>query len=141
LSQPELERRRVATEKTLHRYRGKVFDWSSGITCVHLARFHLKNMGHKPETLPRFRSALGAKKALRERNWESVAEMLDSMMPRIAPARMMLGDLALVPGDAGLDAIFICAGPLKAFGWAVDQDSMAMVDIQNLDGLQGAWRV
>ncbi|RDC66559.1 hypothetical protein HME9302_00010 [Alteripontixanthobacter maritimus] len=48
----ELERRRVATEKTLTRYRGKAFDWKTGVTCVHLARVHLKNMGHKPQTMP-----------------------------------------------------------------------------------------
>lgn len=136
----EMERRRVATEKTLKRYRGKVFDWSNGITCVHLARFHLRNMGHHPETLPRFRSALSAKKALKERNWNSVAEMLDSMFPRIAPAQMMLGDLAIVPGDAGLDAIFVCAGPLKVFGWREDQPGLVLLDI-GLDELTGAWRV
>lgn len=136
----ELERRRVATEKTLDRYRGKVFDWSKGVTCVHLARFHLRNMGHKPETLPRFRSALGAKKALKERGWSSVADMLDSMMPRIAPAQMVLGDLAIVPGDAGLDSIFICAGPLKVFGWREDRPDLVVLDV-GLDELTGAWRV
>ena len=136
----ELERRRVATEKTLERYRGKVFDWSKGITCVHLARFHLRNMGHKPETLPRFRSALGAKKALKERGWSSVADMLDSMMPRIAPAQMVLGDLAIVPGDAGMDSIFICAGPLKVFGWREDRPELVVLDV-GLDEFTGAWRV
>lgn len=136
----ELERRRVATEKTLKRYRGKVFDWSKGITCVHLARVHLRNMGHKPETLPRFRSALSAKKALKERGWSSVADMLDSMMPRIAPAQMLLGDFAIVPGDAGLDAIFVCAGPLKVFGWREDHPKMVLLDI-DLNELTGAWRV
>lgn len=136
----ELERRRVATEKTLQRFRGKVFDWSKGITCVHLARAHLRNMGHRPETLPRFRSALSAKKALKERGWSSVADMLDSMMPRIAPAQMLLGDLAIVPGDAGLDAIFVCAGPLKVFGWREDHPKMVLLDI-DLNELTGAWRV
>lgn len=135
----ELERRRVATEKTLARYRSKTFDWSKGITCVHLARAHLRNMGHRPETLPRFRSALSAKKALKERGWSSVADMLDSMMPRIAPAQMLLGDLAIVPGDAGLDAIFVCAGPLKVFGWREDFPQMVILDI-GLDELTGAWR-
>lgn len=136
----ELERRRVATEKTLARYRGKVFDWSKGITCVHLARFHLRNMGRKPETLPRIRSALGAKKALKARGWGSVEAMLDSMLARITPAQMVLGDLAIVPGDSGLDAIFVCAGPLKVFGWREDRPELVLLDI-GLDELTGAWRV
>lgn len=136
----ELERRRIATEKTLGRYRHKVFDWSAGITCVHLARFHLKNMGHKPPTLPRFRSALGAKKALKERGWASVAEMLDSMMPRIAPAQMMLGDLAIVPGDSGLESILVCAGPFKLLGWHPEDGTFVVYDGGNAE-VEGAWRV
>jgi hypothetical protein len=55
----DLLRRKEATEATLARYRGKVFDWSKGITCVHLARCQMRKMGHKPPTLPRFRSMLG----------------------------------------------------------------------------------
>lgn len=137
----ELERRRVATEKTLGRFRGKVFAWKTGVHCVRLAHQHLKNMGRKPPTLPRVRSALGAKRALQHNGWDSVEAMLDSMLERIAPAQMLLGDVAIIPGDAGLDAIFVCAGPLKVFGWAIDRPELAMVDIQNLDGLKGAWRV
>ena len=136
----ELERRRIATQKTLDRYRGKVFDWAKGITCVHLARYHLRNMGHKVPTLPRFRSALGAKKALKEREWDSVADMLDSMFARIAPAEMLIGDLAIVPGEAGMDAIFVCAGPLKVFGWREDAPALVILDI-SLDESTGAWRV
>lgn len=136
----ELERRRVATEKTLARYRGKILDWSTGCICIRLARDHLRNMGHKPQSLPRVRSPLAAKKALKERGWSSVAAMLDSMLERIAPAEMMLGDLAIVPGDAGLDAIFVCAGPLKVFGWREDAPALVLLDI-GLDELTGAWRV
>lgn len=136
----ELERRRVATEKTLKRFRGKVFAWKTGVHCVRLFHQHLKNMGHKPPSLPRVRSPLGAKRALKERGWESVEAMLDSMLERIAPAEMMLGDVAIVPGDAGLDAIFVCAGPLKVFGWREDAPALVLLDI-GLDELTGAWRV
>ena len=66
---PELERRRLATLKTIERYQGKAFDWSKGVTCVHLARFHLRNMAHKPPSIPRFRSLHGAKAAMKERGW------------------------------------------------------------------------
>jgi len=135
----ELERRRVATEKTLKRYRNKVFDWSRGITCVHLARYHLRAMGHRPETLPRIRSALAAKRALKARGWESVEQMLDSMLPRIAPAQMMLGDLASVPGESGMDAVVVCAGHHKVFGWREDAEGLVILDVE-LSELAGAWR-
>lgn len=136
----ELDRRRIATEKTLMRYRRKEFDWSKGITCVHLARAHMRNMGHRPPGLPRFRSALGAKKAMKERGWGSVSQMLDSLLPRIVPARMVLGDLAAVEGDAGLDAVFICAGPRRLFGWREDRPGAVMLEVR-LDQVKGAWRV
>lgn len=136
----ELERRRVATKKTLRRFRGKVFNWRAGITCVHLARFHMRAMGHKPETMPRIRSALAAQRALKQRGWESVGHMLDSMLPRIAPAQMMMGDLAMVPGEGGLDALFVCAGPLKLFGWREDAPALVLLDI-GMGEVAGAWRV
>jgi hypothetical protein len=137
---PELVRRKAATEKTLQRYRGKAFDWAKGVTCVHLARAHLRNMGHKPPTIPRFRSALGAKKAMQERGWGSVSDMLDQLLVRIAPAQMVLGDLAVVPGDAGMDAILVCAGPRKVFGWREDAPVLVVLDV-SMGEMTGAWRV
>src|SRR3546814_14237509 len=74
-------------------------------------------MGQKPPTPPCIRSALAAKKALKERGWASVSDMLDSILVRIPPAMMQLGDVATVEGDQGLDALFVCAGPNRSFGW------------------------
>lgn len=137
---PELATRQQATQATLDRFRGKTFDWSAGITCVHLARTHLRNMGHRPPGLPRFRSALAAKKAMKERGWASVSDMLDSMLPRIAPAQMLLGDLAVVEGDAGMDSIMVCAGPLRVFGWREDHPGLVVLGV-TMDEISGAWRL
>lgn len=134
---PPLVHRQAATEKTIKRYDGKAFDWGAGITCVHLARFHLRNMGHRPPTLPRFRSALMARRAMQERGWGSVAEMLDSMLPRIAPAQMILGDMAILPGD-GMDAILICVGPRRLFGWHEDSEVPVMQE-PDISKVVGAW--
>lgn len=140
-AKPELLRRKDATEKTLARYRGKAFSWAKGITCVHLARAQLKAMGHKPPTLPRFRSAFLAKQAMRERGWANAEEMLDSMLPRISPAMMLLGDLAVAPSDEGnMGSIMICAGPHKLLGWREDAAELVVLDV-SLDELTGAWRV
>lgn len=136
----ELLRRKEATEKTLARYRGKAFDWSTGITCVHLARAQMRAMGHRPPTLPRFRSMLGAKKAMAERGWANVTEMLDSMLPRIAPAQMLLGDIAALPDAEGLGSLMVCAGPHKLMGWREDAAELVVLDV-TLDELAGAWRV
>lgn len=137
---PELERRRIATQKTLDRYRPKVFDWSKGITCIHLAWCQLRQMGHRPPTLPRFRSALAAKRALKERGFDTVEAALDSLLPRIAPAQMLLGDLASVPGTEGLDSILVCAGPQKLMGWHPVDGSFVLYD-GGMEQITGAWRV
>lgn len=135
----DMKVRRAATQKTIDRYRGKAFDWGKGVTCVHMARVHLRNMGHKVPAIPRFRSAFGAKAALVDRGWGDCCEMLDSMLPRIAPAYATLGDLIAVEGEAGIDALFICAGPRRFFGWREDCESAVMLEI-DLNDCKGAWR-
>lgn len=136
---PPLIRRRDATQRTLNRFRGVNFDWS-GVTCAHLAHAHLSEMGHDVPNIPQFDTALGAARALQSLGWDSVSDMLDSLLPRIAPASMLLGDLALIKGAGGLDAIFICAGPLKVFGWRDDAPDLVLLDVSFGD-LEGAWQV
>lgn len=108
-----------------------------------MARYHLRKMGHKPEPLPvRVRSAIGAKRALSERGWSNAVDMLDAQpgLKRIAPAMMLLGDLAVARSDDGLGSILICVGPQKLIGWHGAVDGMEVQDIP-LDELDGAWRV
>ena len=137
---PELERRRVATEKTLAKYRDTAFDWAAGRTCIHLAKFQARAMGHRLPSVPRFRSALGAKKALAAMGAENVIGLLDTLLPRIAPAEMLLGDLAAVAGEGGLDAVMVCAGPMKLLGWREDADAMVVLDVP-LGEVSAAWRL
>ena len=108
---PDLIRRQEALAATLAKYRNRPFDWSKGTTCVHMARFHLRQMGHRPERLPQIRSVLAARRALEARGWADVRAMLASMLPGIAPAAMLPGDLATADGPDGLGGILICAGP------------------------------
>jgi len=136
---PELVRRKEAVEATLTRYRAKPFSWASGITCVHLCRAHLRNMGRKVPTIPRFRSALAAKRALKAGGWPHVAAMLDSILTRIPPAAMTLGDVAALPGEDGLHGIVICAGPRRVFGWAEGEETPKMLQ-PDMTRMIGAWR-
>lgn len=137
MSQPELIRRKNAVEATLGRYRAKAFSWSSGCTCVHLARYHLRQMGHRPPTIPRVRSLLSAKRALKERGWQDTAAMLDSLLPRIPPAAMLLGDLAILEDDSGLGSIVVSTGG-KCLGWHEDAPGMVVMEPHRISG---AWRV
>lgn len=131
-----LSDRIAALEKTLAKYRGKPFIW--GVSdCGKLARSHLVNMGHRPPRLRTYKSAIGAKTVIRELGFESLEALLDSMLPRIAPARMLPGDIALMEGDGVLDAITISVGR-KVFGWHQDGDGAVIITPH---GLKGAWRV
>lgn len=136
---PDLERRRAGTEATLARYRGKAFDWGAGVTCVHLARQHLRNLGHKPETLPRFRSLLAGRRVLAERGYTGVGDWLDTMLPRIAPAAMLPGDLATLPGEGGLEAVVIAVAPGKFAGWHGEAEGLVVIDV-DAGEITGAWR-
>jgi hypothetical protein len=135
----DLLRRHSATKATLGRYRGKAADWRTGITCVHLARFHLRQMGRKVPSLPRVRSEFAAVRELKARGWRNVADMLDSILERIPPARMALGDLAVVGSADGIGSIMVCAGPHKLLGWREDAVELVTLDV-TLDQFDGAWR-
>lgn len=131
-------RRQRALERTLERFRNKAFSWEGGRTCVHLARWHLKHSGHKVQAVPKVDGALAAKKAMKDRGWKSVSEMLDSLLERIAPAQMVLGDIAVLPGE-GMEGIVICAGPRRVFGWHEGGALPVMME-PDMTQITGAWR-
>ncbi|MEO9521708.1 MAG: hypothetical protein ABJC88_17025 [Parasphingorhabdus sp.] len=135
----ELVKRQAATEATLAKYRDKPMSFEDGQTCVHMARFHLVKLGHKPQKMPRVRSLIGAKRALKDNGWETTADMLDAILPRIKPAEMRLGDLAVMEDDSGLGAVVISAGMgwSKVFGWHEDAQGLAIMDVKKFIG---AWR-
>jgi hypothetical protein len=137
---PEQDRRREATEATLAKFRGTAFDWSEGRHCMKLAHYHMRQMGKRPPALPRIRSAMAARRELKARGHETVTELLDGLLDRIPPARMQLGDLATLPGDDGLDAVFVCAGPRRLFGWREDHPVAVMLAI-GLNEVTAAWSV
>lgn len=139
---PELLRRQRATNATLAKYRARAFDWRNRATCVHLARFQMRQMGHRPPPIPDIRSPIGARRALKATGHDDLAALLDSLLPRIAPAAMLLGDLALVPGDpedeGGFDSIVMSGGD-KLFGWHPDDPSGIKPLI--VSTITGAWRL
>lgn len=130
MTEPDLLRRHRATSATLEKYRDAVFDWQGGVTCVHMARFHLRKMGHKIEPLPRIRSAVAARRALQMRGWANVRDMLAARLPEIPQAAMLLGDLVTADGPDGFGGILICAGRHKLMGWHEDMPGLVMIDFE-----------
>jgi hypothetical protein len=137
----ELARRVAATNKTLAKY-ARPFNWRNRMTCLHMARTQMRNMGHRPPPIPDFRSALAARSALKKSGFADVAALFDTMLPRIAPAQMWVGDIAVLPGTEAFDSICICDTAGKLIGW--HEDDMSRVRPQlvlSLDQVIGAWRV
>lgn len=141
----KLTERAKRTDKTLAKFRGRGFKWDGGATCIHLFRTHLKNMGHKMPAVPRFHSALSAKRAMDAAGYADLEALADSFLERIPPAKMLLGDVALMESDEFFDeqklfdSFVISAGPGgKVFGWHPDAPALA-----NIDAFQfkAAWRV
>lgn len=138
----DLLARVAATQKTFAKYRTKAFAWD-GATCIHLLRAHMVNMGHKPPALPRFKTATGAVRAMERAGFSGLSDILDGQgLERIAPARMSVGDVALLPGDEHFEALVICAGG-KLLGWHSDApEGSGLVVIANALGqATGAWRL
>lgn len=132
----DLLRRQAGLEKTLAKYRDKPFEWGR-FDCVAMLRSHLVAMGHKRvPKLPGYGSATAARRALKEAGFADVAALLDSLLPRIAPAFALPGDVLTVQGDAGLDAVTISLGH-KAFGWHEDAPGATTLIHREV---KGAWR-
>lgn len=124
----------------MEKYRGRAFDWADKATCLHLARTQLRYMGHKPPAIPAFRSAIGAKRAMEAAGYQTMADIFDGLgLERITPAAMMVGDLAVLPGDGGFDAIVICAGN-KMIGWHEGSDTLTAIG-DTVQHIIGAWRL
>lgn len=112
-----LAQRAAATKRTYDKFRGRRFDWN-GCTCAHLLRAHLRHCDYKPPKMPPFRSAVGAKRALREFGADDLVGLLRKLnLIEIAAAEAIVGDVAVLPGDNGpFDAIVVNAGG-KWAGW------------------------
>lgn len=120
------------------KYRHRTFDWRRKATCLHMARFHLRKMGRKPPPLPQIGSLLAARRALKTREWANAGDMLDAIgLERIAPAQMLLGDLAMLESEDGMGAIVVSAGS-KVLGWHDAAEDMVVMDAHVVTA---AWRV
>lgn len=136
----EIERRAAATQATERRFRGKPFDWSKSATCIHLLRYHAHQMGHDVPIVPRFRTALGAKKALKAAGHDTLPDLLDSLFVRVPPAFTRVGDVIAADGEDGLHGIMIRAGNTMSLGWHEDAEGCTIIDT-DLTYAVGGWRL
>ncbi|KQM37659.1 DUF6950 family protein [Sphingomonas sp. Leaf10] len=134
-----LHDRAVATAVVVDRFRRRPFGWNGG-TCIHLARAQMRAMGHRPPSIPRFQSAVGARRALAATGHEDIGSLLDTMLPRIVPAQMWVGDLAMVPSEDGLGALAVADGGGTLFMYHAGAEWLANVKDAMTD-VVAAWRL
>lgn len=135
----ELLRRKSAIEATLAKYVGKRFSWSNRLTCIHLARFHARQMGHRPPSIPDFRSVKSARTALAKQGHDSLSALLDSLFPRIAPAEAFPGDLVALRGDEGaFECVCVVVGNGRVLSWHEDAEGAAILQPHEY---VAAWRL
>ena len=136
-----LHDRALRTTSVLERFREKPFSWVTTANCIHLGRAQLVAFDYAPPPIPMFRSPIGARRALRKRGFDTMAALLDTMLAPIAPASMLLGDFALLPGLAPFQALGIYDGHGSVMCWHdIDLSRMLAIEVRKTDVLR-AWRV
>lgn len=135
-----MEKRHAAIEATMAKYRDRPFAWGS-VDCAKIAAFHLAQLGHviRIAKAGGYKTPLGAKRALRRLGYATLAEMADGIgLTAIAPARMLLGDIAETAGDNAIGTVGLYAGNGNLFGF--HQDHPGLVTLQP-DNILRAWSV
>lgn len=114
-----LAARAAIVNATIKPFRERSFDWASDATCIHLARALAVGMGYSVPVIPGFKTPLGARRALGKMGCSTIPQLLDTWFERWdAPARALIGDLAVLPGDTeGLEAIVVSDGAGNWLGW------------------------
>jgi hypothetical protein len=141
---PDLVRRNRALEATLKRFAGKEFDLGSA-DCIQLVHYHLGAMGHRKLPDPGgYASPAGVTKALKRLGHDDLASLFDSLLPRIAPAFMLPGDIALVKAEKGAPAwragtVVISIGR-KFIGWHPDHPVLSIIQPTIDAPFEAAWR-
>lgn len=159
---PDLVRRRLAIDATMRRFGGKLLAGGTiggrklklGKTdCAHLFRSHLVAMGHRGlPKIPAYSSPAGARAALGKvlrglggDDQGDLRDLADALLPAIAPAAMLPGDIAFTEADPGVPAwragalvIFLSSG--KVLGWHPDSATLAVIDLTVSNPFKGAWR-
>lgn len=131
--------RAAVTKAVADSFRGVPIDFAKGVTCIHLLRAQLVGFGYSPPEIPEFDSVKSAKKALRRMGHRTIRGLLDTMLSRIPPAAMRVGDIALGPGHP-FEAVALNAGNGMLLGWH-DDGALGLVNIKPSAPLIGAWRL
>lgn len=132
--------RREAVEATIQRFNGKAMKWGL-VDCARIAAHNLRHLGIKTTLMKgqRYASEHAALKALRDQGFSGLAQAVDEMLPRIAPAMAIQGDLIGMEteGDVWDVALCVAVGNGRVLGI---KDGVAMILQPDLSKAVTAWR-
>lgn len=132
--------RRAAVEATIQRFNGKPMKWGK-VDCAQIAAHDLRQLGIKTSLMKgqRYASEHAALKALRDEGFTGLAEAVDAMLPRIAPAMAIQGDLIGMEteGEVWDVALCVAVGNGRVLGLA---EGRAMILQPDLSKAVTAWR-
>ena len=107
------------------------------VDCVCVAHAHLTAAGHMVPVLPHYKSVRGGMTALKRLGYASLRAVLDDHLERIPGGMMLPGDVAILEGEKGSEALLLCAGATM-IGFSQDHDVMVnLVDVPVNEG----WRL
>ena len=132
--------RREAVEATIERFNGRAMKWGL-VDCARIAAHDLRQLGIKTRLMKgqRYSSEHGALKALRDQGFSGLAQAVDEMLPRIAPAMAIQGDLVGMETDGDVWDVALCVGVGNGRVLGI-QDGRAMILQPDLSKAVTAWR-
>ena len=132
-----LERRHANTRATMQKFGAKTFKWG-GCDCAKLAAFHLRRFGHTPPQTGGYRSLRTAKARIAALGFETMPDLIASLLPEIPPASALMGDVVS----------FACADALGGIGIVIGNGNMMCFHenyqtpvIMTMGAIDIAWRV
>ena len=133
-------RRRDAAQATLERFKDRPLRY--GIDdCVRMAAFHVRKLGHSVR-LPAsgsYRTPRGGMLAMKRLGFDDLIAAVDAQgFERIPPAAAAVGDLVMMPGDAGLGSLTVALGNGRVLGY--HEDATGAVVLHPVEFV-AAWRV
>jgi hypothetical protein len=141
---PDLIRRQRALASTMNKFGGQQLVLGRS-DCALLVRHHLVKMGHRrlPKPGP-YSTPNGVRQVLKGWGFKDLEQLFDSLLPRIAPAYMLPGDIALVQPEQGAPAwqvgtVVISVGR-KFLGWHPDHPILAVCEPLVEQPFLAAWR-
>lgn len=121
--------RRVAAAQAIHdRVRGRLYKPAT-LDCGKMVGLHLRKLGYKVE-LPKvgaYKTSAGALKWLKQRGFDSLEARLDDLLPTIAPASAIVGDVLSLESTDALAALVIHMGQGQFLGFHEDTDEAVLM--------------